>query len=301
MIDPRRKAANDQHAQKLLALWDELGEAMPDGDPRAWALVESIYQRSRGDWRFPSLEPTDFLPSKEALEAADGFRESATKALKRAIADDTLVLTANDLEYTARTPLPWLGHNLLNIVAPLTWHVCLELLITLAKLTILINDPGPGAPLRIERARYASQQSELIRVEHSLWELASNYGGSTDRIPFAYRSVLLLMAWDPVAHEARDGGWTVCLRCGELLHRKRRFSELPRCAACMKETPKQRIYPSHAVAPHRRGTWLLECQYPDCTMVFEGPRHRKLCQKHTSAQLPPAQRLTAIKKHLHDR
>jgi hypothetical protein len=31
-------------------------------------------------------------------------------------------------------------------------------------------------------------------------------------------------------------------------------------------------------------------------MVFEGPRHRKLCPNHTSSRLPPKQRLAAIKQ-----
>lgn len=290
MIDPRRKRFNDEQAARLFAFQRTVGDAMWEGDPRAWNLIDTIHKRTSKDWRFPWLKPSDFIPEERALEAADGFRESAAEALQKAINGRPLVLSANEREYAARRPLPWVGHNLLNIIAPLTWHVCLELLVNLGNLTILINDPSSGAPLRIERARYASQRSELMRVEHSLWKLASEHGGSTNRIPFSYRSVLLLMAWDPAAHEAPDGGWTVCLRCGELLHRKRAFSELPRCAACMKETPKQREWPPHAVAPHQRGTWLLECQYPDCETVFEGPRHRKLCDSHTSSSLAPRHR-----------
>ena len=187
------------------------------------------------------------------------------------------------------------GPNLLNMVAPLTWHVSLELLITLGELTILTNDPSAGAPLAIERARYASEQTELLRVEHSLWRLASEFGGPSDRIPYFYRVILLRLAWDPVAHEADTGAWTLCVRCAELLHRKRSFKTLPRCPDCMKETGRQRRWPQHAVAPHRRGAWLLRCQYHDCETVYEGPRHRKYCEIHTSSRLAPGRRASRTK------
>lgn len=130
-----------------------------------------------------------------------------------------------------------------------------------------------------------------------LWRWAWEYGAASDVIPYVNRPLLFVAAWHPAAHEP-PGAWTLCLRCGDLLHRRKRtFSKLPRCAACMKETPSQRTWPAHALAPHGRSTWALRCQYPDCEMVFEGPRHRRLCDEHTSSRLPPSRRLKRIGDH----
>ena len=54
----------------------------------------------------------------------------------------------------------WVGHNPLNVIAPLTWHVCLHLLISLGDLTMLINDPSRGERSVLNApATQASRQS----------------------------------------------------------------------------------------------------------------------------------------------
>ncbi len=290
MIDPRRKRHNDDRARALLEFQEPLNDALWKSDPRAWKLIQEVHEASKRDQPAWLPEWAEFIAKPAAFAAADRFRESSADALRRAIAGRPVVLSTIDHTFTARTPLPWVGDNLLNVVAPLTWHVCLELLVALLDRSILLNDFSPGAPLRIERAYHASRRSELIRVEHSLWQLASEHGATNDTIPYAYRLVLLLMAWDPAAHNAADGGWTLCIRCGGLLHRRRRFNSMPRCAVCMKETAKQRKWPSHTIGPHRRATWLLRCQYPDCHAIYESPRHQQLCPNHTSSGLPPKRR-----------
>lgn len=291
VIDSGRNAQNEWVAAKLLALQDRLEDRLTEGDLQAWQLLDTMHRKTKA-LRSPALrQPMDLIASDDAFAAADQLRAMSVGPLRKAIRTGSIVFTVSGDEYTPREPLPWIGHTGLNIIAPLTWHVCMELLVALGNLTIQIYDPSSGAPLSIERARYASEQAELIRVEHSLWELASEYGGPTDRTPYAYRLVLLLMAWDPVAHEAPSGAWTLCARCGRLLHRKRSFDALPRCEPCMKENAKQREWPSHAVAPHRQGTWLLRCVYPGCSNVFEGRRHRKLCDDHTSSKLSLNRRL----------
>jgi hypothetical protein len=290
VIDPRRKRQNDALAARLLAFQDQLAEGMSELDPRAWLLVEKIHRKSKSRRATALQHPIEVISSQTTLAIADELRASSVGPLGRAIDRTSPIFIFDGDEYTPRQPLPWTGHNLLNVIAPLTWHVCTELLIALGNLTILLNDPSSGDPLSIERARYASQQTELIRIEHSLWQLAGQYGGPTQRIPYAYRAVLLFMAWQPAAHEADGGAWTLCIRCGELLHRSRPFESLPRCPACMKETTRQREWPEHAIAPHDRGTWLLRCQYASCDEVFIGPRHRKRCDAHMSSKLAPKQR-----------
>jgi hypothetical protein len=298
VIDPRRQQQNDQIAAELLRFQDELGDRMRDGDVRAWELVDEIHRSAK---RRGVLSPflrtvEEIFPSPAALEAAELLTAQSVEALREPLLSRAVAFTVNGKAYATGRPLGWLGgHNLLNVIAPLTWHACLPLLIALGDLAILINDPSRGQPLSIERARYASQQTELIRVEHSLWELAAEHGGPTDRVPYAYRLVLLAMAWRPIAHQASGGAWTLCVRCGALLHRSRSFSSLPRCGACMKETAKQREWPAHAIAPHSHGTWLLGCQYPGCESVFEGPRHRRRCDEHTSSKLSPKRRQAASK------
>jgi hypothetical protein len=295
VIDPRRKQQNDQRAAKLLEFQDQLDERLRAGDARSWQLLEAMHRNSVRKWpRTPLFQnPMDFIASDAAFAAADGLREASIEPLRNAISSSSPVFIVGGQEFRPHEPLRLFGgHTLTSIIAPLTWQFCLQLLIALGELTILINDPSQGTPLGIERAQYASEQSELLRVEHSLWQLAAEYGGPTDRIPHAHRLVLLLMAWDPVAHEAMGGAWTLCVRCGQLLHRKRNSAKaLPRCAACMKESPRQRDWPVHAVAPHGRGTWLLRCQHPECEIVFEGPRHRKYCPEHVLSKLAPKHRL----------
>jgi hypothetical protein len=146
-------------------------------------------------------------------------------------------------------------------------------------------------PLEVERAYYGRERTKLIKLEHWLWEQIGLHGALQNRIPYAFRQLLLVAAWHPAAHEPPTGAWTLCLRCGDLLHRKRRtFTTLPRCPRCMKATTAQREWPPHALAPHGPGTWLLRCQSPDCDQAFEGLRHRKLCPQHTSSRLAPATR-----------
>lgn len=291
MIDPKRKAQNEARARQLLDYQELLTDRLWEGDANAWLSVERIHQQSE-EWRGPPLEgATNFIASAEAFAVANRLRERSVRPLRKAIRGRSLKFTLGGYEFEPREPLPWVGHNHLNVIAPLTWHVCLELLLSAGSRQILIADPSRGAPLSIERARYASEQTELIRVEHSLWQLAARHGGPSSAIPYAYRRVLIALAWNPIAHAAPGGAWALCVRCGELLHRTRsRFSSLPRCAPCMKETPAQRKWPAHAVAPHARSTWFLQCQYPGCRKLFEGPRHRDLCSAHTSSKLPPARR-----------
>lgn len=182
-----------------------------------------------------------------------------------------------------------------TLAAPLTRHACPELIGAVGDMLYLVFDPGKERLLDVEQAHYARERAKLIQIEHGLWQRAHEHGGPTDLIPYATRVLLLLFSWHPSAHEP-PGAWTLCVRCGELIHRKKRsFATLPRCTTCMKETPQQRQWPAHAMAPHDKGRWFLSCQYPDCDQAFTGPRHRKLCPEHTSSKLPPGRRLTAKK------
>jgi hypothetical protein len=290
MIDPRRQRHNDEVAGRLLALQAEMTDRLWEGDPDARRLIDLIHQGSVR-WRSPLLND-GFLAPKEAFEFAESLREMSIDPLREGIRQRSPRFTLSESEYETRAPLPSLGPTLLSIIAPLTWHVCIELLIAAGQLTILINDPSAGEPLAVERARYASERTELLSVEHTLWRLAATHGGPSKVIPYPYRLVLMALAWDPVAHQAPSGAWTLCVRCGELLHRRRRsVTSLPHCPPCMKETPAQRTWPDHALVPHSRGTWVLRCRYPNCETLFIGPRHRKLCDDHTSASLTPARRL----------
>lgn len=299
MIDPRRKEQNEARARALVALQRRL--RVNADDPQAIALERSMNQAIAKNHPVP--EPfqgaslPDLLPPADALTMAAIQVKHSIEPLRHAITD--LVATKgpvtvrffdNDYELTAPDSYE---ADPFTLAAPLTRHSCPGLVTTTAQMLYLVFDPGDHKPLAVEQARYARERASIIQFESWLWQQAEEYGGPTNLIPYATRVLMLLTFWHPSAHEP-PGAWTVCVRCGVLLHRKKRsFTTTPRCAACMKETPSQRRWPAHAMAPHGRGTWLLRCQYPECDIVFEGPRHRKLCPDHTSSRLPPSRRLAA--------
>jgi hypothetical protein len=159
---------------------------------------------------------------------------------------------------------------------------------------MLVHEPFPDQLLAIERGHYARERTKLLQIEQELWQRAAEFGGPSDRLPYASRYSLTLLTWHPSAYKP-PGAHAICIRCGQLLHRKRpSVQPLARCPACMKETEEQRRWPDHAITPHARGTWFLRCQYPDCRTVFEGRRHRKLCDEHVSSKMPPKRRMRAI-------
>jgi hypothetical protein len=270
-----------------------------DGDQQARELLRGIEAGIERNWGVPPLfdveTPSDLLPPQSSVIIASALVEQALGPLANGIrahvaAHGPLVIdTLEGHEYVAREVSAY-DRRLEALMFPLTVHVCLDFVRAISDLRVTVFDPGKDAPLAVERGHYARERTKLIRAEHRLWELAGSYGALSDRIPYATRVLLLIVSWIPEAHEP-PGAYTLCLRCGGLLFRRRRtFSTLPRCATCMKETPSQREWPPHAMAPDDVGTWLLRCQYPDCDLIFNGPRHRKLCPEHTSARLPPRRR-----------
>jgi hypothetical protein len=300
MIDPRRKQQNDQRAAKLLEFQRELSLRGGD-DLETW--IEALGPLIAGmakNWEVPNALQTDFVASREAFAVAGVLVESSLGPLRDAIVDDIatdgpLEFTFNGRAYELGGPRPHSRHPG-ALFAPLTSHVCSDLVRAVSELHVVVFDPGENKPLGVEQAHYARERTKLIWIEDWLWNRAAEFGGLTDRIPYASRLLLLAMAWHPIAHKP-PGAWTLCVRCGVLLHRKRSmFHSLPRCSACMKETTKQRKWPAHASAPHGRATWLLNCQYPGCEMVYEGTRHRKYCPDHTSSRLTPSRRPQGTKK-----
>jgi hypothetical protein len=302
VIDPRRKRQNEERARQLIALHNTAFSGAQRGEKQAVETLGAIYRGRRRNWGVPApfddATLTSLLPPNTAVAVGGVLVEQAIEPLRDAIEDHIVthgpvLATVNEHIYTFAEPVPY-EPNPRTWMAPLTSHVSPTLVRAVLDLHTVVFDPGRNAPLAIERAHYARERTKLIEVEHQLWELAAEYGAFSDRIPYAYRLLLLVAAWLPEAHRP-PGAHTICLRCGDLLFRKRcLFKTLPNCPACMKETSAQREWPPHAMAPHARGTWLLRCQYPGCEMVVEGPRHRKLCDDHTSSKLPPKQRLKTI-------
>ncbi len=298
MIDPLRRRTNDARAERLKSFVRLAFAGVREGDERQVAALRSIQSGIDKNWPVPAPFNVDsveeLLPPPRAHGVAIALLKDALGPLGTAIVDHArrrgpTVVSMNNSEYELREPVAYSSQ--LALIAPLTSHVCLELVQEVSALHYVVHDPGTRAELGVERARYGRERTRLIEIEHSLWEQAARYGALVDRIPYAHRLYLLLAAWHPSAH-APPGAWTLCVRCGDLLYRKKRsFTSFPRCPACMKESAEQRQWPTHALAPHDRGTWFLQCQYPNCEMAFTGPRHRKLCPDHTSSRLPPSRRL----------
>lgn len=298
MIDPGRKRQNDERLRQLIDLQRTAHKRWHGKDSRGLEVVRALVAGTVKNWPVPgAFEASSaeaLLPPADSERAAAILIEQAIEPLREALADHALtngplVVRMNGNDYELSEPAPF---DRRAVFAPLTAHVCFKLLDDVASLEIAVHDPSENKPLGIEQAHYARERTKLLEVEHCLWTKAAERGAHSDRIPYASRVLLLLFAWHPSAHEP-PGASTVCVRCGDLIYRARStFSGLPRCPSCMKETAKQRDWPAHAIAPHGRASWLLRCQYPDCELVFEGPRHRKLCPDHTSSRLSPARRLT---------
>jgi hypothetical protein len=304
VIDPRRKEQNNEHARRLIAFHRNVVKRARRGEKlarEAWRALSEAEMRAYPSPPAPFDDETFEAnkPPNKALRVAAVLVEQAIEPLQRglnAIAADlegsSLGVTVNERSYGFAVPTRY-DSSFETWSAPLTCHVSLDIVRAISDLRVVIFDPTPNKPLAIERARYARERTKLIEIEDWLWGLAAQYGAFCDRVPYAYRLLLLIATWLPEAHEP-PGANTICIRCGELFFRRGRTSAtLPRCPDCMKETRTQRQWPPHAMAPHAPGTWLLRCQYAACDSVFEGPRHRKLCQEHTSAKLPPKRRLSA--------
>jgi hypothetical protein len=302
MIDPRRKRQNAERARKLAYTFETALRGSDRGYTAAREVLKALRQGRRRNWEIPSLFDDDALARlalpKSALRVGEVLVQQALEPLRVAVEarlarNESVLAVVNGRACTLHKPTPY-DSSIKTFFAPLTAHVSPELLGEIARLDMLIFDPTPNAPLAIERPDYARERTKLIEIEDALWKLSAEYGAPSDRIPYVYRIFTLIGAWLPEAHKP-PGANTICLRCGELLFRKRSsFKTLPRCPACMKETPAQRAWPPHAMAPHGPGTWLLRCQYPGCEMVFEGPRHRKLCDDHVSSKMPPKGRMKAV-------
>jgi hypothetical protein len=295
VIDPLRTRQNEARAERLIAFLREAMRGAWEGDPRYVEALRSLQRGIDRNWAVPAPFDVDsfeeLLPPRRTRAVAIELVKDAIEPLRAAIAtrNRPAVVRMNGKAYELIEPSGYTPRRAL--VAPLTAHTCFKLVQDALALHYLMHDPGRQKELAIERARYGRERTRLIQIEYCLWEQAAAFGGLADRMPYAHRLNLLIAAWHPSAH-APPGAWTICLRCGDLLYRTRRsFKTLPRCAACMKETPEQREWPAHALAPHDRGTWFLRCQYPSCEMAFTGPRHRKFCPEHTSSRLPPARRV----------
>jgi hypothetical protein len=300
VIDPGRKHQNDAHAQAILRLHARATDAVGRGDERGWRVLAELTRRQIENWEVPeafaAASHDDLLPPPSSRQIGQLLVEQAFEPLRAVIqtwkaAGRPLAVTMNDSDYRLEVPSVY---NPRKIIAPLTAHAAAALVEDVLALHHLMHDPDPRRLLEAERAYYARERTKLIELEHRLWQQIALHGGLQERIPYAFRQLLFLAAWHPAAHEPPNGAWTLCLRCGEVLHRKRRaFSTLPRCPRCMKETRAQREWPAHAFAPHGPGTWALRCQYPECAQAFEGPRHRKLCPQHTTSALPRSRRRSA--------
>ena len=303
MIDPRRHDQARTRAQQLLDLSRDAQQAARRGDDRARKVLAAM---RAGSMRWPIPEPfgdgslDGLRPPNKTITLAQLLLEQTIEPLRRALSEYTmrrgpLRIRMNETDYELGEPVPvQVEGPILFLCAPLTAHVCRKLVADVASLHVVVNDPSMPMDAHAERAHFARERTKLIRVEHWLWKQGAKFGGPPSGIPYYFRLLLLVMVWNPVAHAA-PGASTLCIRCGTLVHRKRStLTELPRCATCMKETHAQREWPTHAMAPHDQGRWFLRCQYPDCEMVFTGPRHQKLCPDHTSSRLPPARRLARL-------
>ena len=124
----------------------------------------------------------------------------------------------------------------------------------------------------------------FAQVEINLWRFAAD-GGYTDVPPYTVRYDLARWLWHPSI-----SGAIFCLRCGTGLRYTRGARTQPdtatadthprtgRCRACSRG-PEAR-WPEHAIEPHARGTWILQCTSTGCTERFTGRRQARYCEQH---------------------
>jgi len=322
MIDPRRKAANDEKARKLIALERLAMTRAQDQDPVAIALLRRLNRTRSERWGVPTpfeaaLDQPDspLKISSRAWRLSEAIVEQAVEPLRRALRaqEEPATFIMHGTEYRLEEPeesrlvsffdikrgehfsTQEFAEALATAAAPLTLLTSRDLIEATIELGLVVLDPTPNAELAIEQPDYARQRTALIEIEHWLWQQAWKHGAHSNILPYPNRTMLLILSWRPEAHKP-PGAHTVCVRCGELTFRKgSNITQFPRCRDCMKETPAQRAWPKHAVTPFGRGTWMLACHYPDCDNVFEGPRHQKLCSEHTSSRLAPGRRLSNMR------
>lgn len=145
-------------------------------------------------------------------------------------------------------------------------------------------------PFNPERRQLARNLSAILFWEHYLWHIAAaEQGAIAKEIPYAYRYRALGWLWHPDAHHAQRA-YTLCLRCGALLERKKRPSDNPSCSHCAKNPGK---WPEHAIAPAGRGTWWLTCQHPGPAHIFLGRAQARHCDEHRASRMTPSKRRTA--------
>jgi hypothetical protein len=143
-------------------------------------------------------------------------------------------------------------------------------------------------------ARKRRPLNAFARLEITLWSYAAK-GGYVKPPPYAVRYDVARWLWHPSI-----AGSIFCLRCGDELRYLRsqrtardaggvqRDSRTARCRACARGAEDD--WPAHALEPHRRGTWLLRCQFSDCTQPFDGRRHALYCPRHRASRMSPRRR-----------
>lgn len=168
-------------------------------------------------------------------------------------------------------------------IAPLTFaaaptvatglvRVALE---TFSQLTRGRTDAQPHDLYRGDLERVLRERlNEFLSVEWRLWQLA----GTPPPYPVRWWANRLL--WSPAI-----AGHAFCLRCADLVSWRRvarNGRRLPVCRGCLQTRACR--WPSHAIAPHHRGIWWLECRHPGCRRAFTGPASVAHCPEHRAAR-----------------
>lgn len=170
---------------------------------------------------------------------------------------------------------------------PMTLHCTRHVQPAVPILMAVAHGPDFGRPSRGDALRILGA---MIKYEAMLWQVAGNNGGPVGVIPWACRVALLEAFWKPESHE-RQVSTTVCPRCGEAFDRRYRATSPPLCRACAKESPAQRRWPDHAIAPASRGRWYLRCQAPNgCSAIIDGRRPARFCDRHALRKVSPRRR-----------
>jgi len=138
------------------------------------------------------------------------------------------------------------------------------------------------------RTNLMRRLNNYLTLESKLWSLARQ-GGFPGPVPYAVRYESARWLWSPAIT-----GSVFCLRCGQdINYQRKKKKDRPRrarCTHCARGNPA--AWPTHAIAPHDRGRWWLNCQHQGCSHAFIGRAQTKFCPEHPLRRITPNRRDT---------
>jgi hypothetical protein len=288
----RARDIRDERTDVIQRLVDEAF----DNPARAGEIASRLY-RDRpvpgppGDWPVPTIGGERLADSQ--------CRAAAEASYNRLRADGTSEL-ATDFKEHHKVRIEWnpLQPGQPLPLAPLVYSLIeSEVRRTAMTLASYVFVPYTAKKFDADSWRgLMSRLNALARLEIELWGIAA-MAGHREPPPYTVRFYLARWFWHPSI-----SGAIFCLRCGHEVRFTRRTrthasgmgthpaaARTGRCCACSRGRADD--WPDHALDPHGRGTWLLQCTAPGCKGLFVGRRQARHCERHRLNRLSRSQRV----------